>query len=446
MQVRGLLAGAILLAALGGLVWWSNKKEAEPAKPDPNAPPKIAEIPSADIVQVDIVKAGSTTTVKRTSDGKWEIVTPRPSRADEDSVSTLVGTFNSLASDRLIEEKAANLAEFGLDHPALAVTVTKKDGKTLKLLVGDETPTAGGTFAKIEGDPRVFTVASWNKSSLDKGFNDLRDRRLIVFDSDKLTRLDLALKGQTAEFGKNNQNEWTILKPKPLRADGGTIDELVRRLKDAKMDPAVSEADAKKAVAEFAGGAAVALVKTTDAAGTQELVVRKGKDNNYYAKGTALEGVYKIANDLGDGLNKGVDDFRQKKLFEFGWSDPSRVEIDDAGKTRVFVKSGDKWTEGSKTLDNISVQALVDKLRDLHAAKFLDKGYTTPVLWATVVSSDGKRTEKVLISKTGEDYFAIRENEPAVYQIDRQAVEDLKKAAADVKEPDPPAAKNEKKK
>ncbi|MCC6591419.1 MAG: DUF4340 domain-containing protein [Bryobacterales bacterium] len=448
MQFRGLLAGAVLLALLGGLLYWSNQKEKEPAKPDPNAPPKIVEIPSDQIQQVEIVKAGAATTVKRGNDGKWEIIAPKPSRADQDSVSTLVGAFNSLGSDRLIEEKAADLTQYGLQQPQVAVTVTKKDGKTVKLLLGDETPTSGGIFAKLEGDPRVFTVASWNKSSLDKGFKDLQDRRLITFDSDKLTRIEVTLKGQMVEFGKNNQNEWTILKPKPMRADGGAVEELVRRLKDAKMDPAVSDEDARKALTEFAGGALIAVAKTTDASGTQELQVRKGKDNNYYARGAALEGVYKVPNDLGDGLNKAVDDFRQKKVFDFGWSDPNRIEIDDAGKVRTFAKSGDKWTEGAKTLDNISVQNLVDKLRDLQAAKFLDAGYTTPVLKATVVSNDGKRTEKVLISKTGEDYFAIRENEPSVYQLDRKAVEDLKKAAAEVKEPAPPSAakKDEKKK
>ena len=36
------------------------------------------------------------------------------------------------------------------------------------LLVGDDTPTGAGVFAKLEGDPRVFTVASFVKSSLDK--------------------------------------------------------------------------------------------------------------------------------------------------------------------------------------------------------------------------------------------------------------------------------------
>jgi hypothetical protein len=51
----------------------------------------------------------------------------------------------------------------------------------------------------------------------------------------------------------------------------------------------------------------------------------------------------------------------------------------------------------------------------------------------TLTSNDGKRVEKVTISKAGENYIAKRENEPSLYQLDSKAVEELTKSAADVK-------------
>ena len=57
-----------------------------------------------------------------------------------------------------------------------------------------------------------------------------------------------------------------------------------------------------------------------------------------------------------------------------------------------------------------------------------------------VTWSDGKRVEKVLISKQGSDYIAKRENEPAMYGLDAKTVDDLSKAASDVK-PAPAAPK-----
>jgi hypothetical protein len=287
-------------------------------------------------------------------------------------------------------------------------------------------------------------LASFNKSSIDKSFKDLQDKRLLTVDADKLSRVEVTMKGQTVEFGRNAANEWQIVKPKPMRADGGNVEELVRKLKEAKMDPAISAEDAKKATAGFGAAALVAVARVTDAAGTQQLELRKAKDNTYYAKSSAVEGIHKATTDLGDGLNKAPDDFRQKKVFDFGWNDPTRVEVKDAGAVRTFTKDKDsKWKEGATEMDSISVQALIDKLRDLSAAKFLDKGASAPLFEASVTSNDGKRNEKVLISKTGEKYYAVRENEPSVYEIDSKAFEDLRKAAKDVKAPAPPAAKGE---
>jgi len=144
---------------------------------------------------------------------------------------------------------------------------------------------------------------------------------------------------------------------------------------------------------------------------------------------------------VGDGLDKGLDDFRNKKLFDFGFSDPSKVEV----KGVTYTKNGDKWMSNSKTMDNITVQNLIDKLRDLTATKFVDKGAGEPVFDATVTSNDGKRVEKVTIRKQADQYFAQRENEPSIYELSAASVTDLQKAAGDVKEAAPPAKETKKK-
>jgi hypothetical protein len=96
---------------------------------------------------------------------------------------------------------------------------------------------------------------------------------------------------------------------------------------------------------------------------------------------------------------------------------------------------------GAKTMDNASVQSLIDKLRDLAATKFADKSGGDPVFEATVTSNDGKKVEKVTIRKQGTDYFAQREGEPSIYQLDAKAVDDLQSAASAVKEAAPEPVK-----
>jgi hypothetical protein len=442
MKFRGLLLALGALAVLGGLAWWSEKKKAaDEKKPSADESPKVMTVPEDQFKEVRIEKAGAPVTiVSKDSNGKWQITQPQPLPADQDSVNSLVNTLSSVSSDRLIEEKAANLKEFGLDQPAVQAVVVRKDGKTQKLLLGGDTPTGNGVFAKTEGDPRVFTVASYLKSSIDKSASDLRDKRLLTFDSDKITRVELQAKGQPLEFGKNAGNDWQILKPRALRADNSQVEELIRQLKDAKMDTGSAD-DAKKASAAYGTGSRVAVARVTDASGTQTIEVHRDKDKSYYAKSSVVEGIFKVPGTFGDALDKGLDDFRNKKLFDFGWNDPTKIEIKRDGQTAVYQKSGEKWTAGSKQLDASTVQALVDKLRDLASIKFVDTGGGAPVLEATVTSNDGKRVETVTITKQGNSYFAKRGNEPSVYELDSKAVEDLQGAAAGVKEQAAQAAK-----
>ena len=435
MNSRGLALSAVLLAALGGVLWWSNRDKAKgtPA-PAADAPPKILTLTEGDITRLELKKKDGSLVLKKNNSGKWEIAAPKPYPADQDAMNGLLSAAASVTSDRLVDDKPTSVKQFGLDAPVLEVDITLRNGSTRKLFLGDDAPGGNSTYARLEGDPRVFTVASFTRTGLMKEVKDLRDKRLLIFDPDKVSRVELTAKGGAIEFGRS-KDEWQILKPKPLRADGLQVEELVRKLKDAKMDLSLSDADAAKSAVSFAGGTPVATVKVTDASGTQELQVRK-KGDDYFAKSSSAEGISKIPADLGTGLDKSLDDFRNKKVFDFGFNEPTKIEIHDGSKAYAFQKTGDKWTSGGKDMDNISVQALLDKLRDLAAAKFVETGPAASTLDITVTSSDGKRVEKVSIAGT----LARRDGEAALYVLDPKAVLDIQKAAGDVK-PAPPAKK-----
>jgi Domain of unknown function (DUF4340) len=433
MKLRGLIVAAIVLAGLVGTLYWSNHhKPAETTEASAAAPPKILAVKEADISKFDLKKDGTEQVAgERNSSGQWHITSPTSLPADQSAVSSLLGTFSSLNSERLVEEKAGSLAPYGLDVPKLEVDLTEKDAKTQKLLLGDNTPAGNGIYARLDGDPRVFTIRSYDKTSMDKSAADLRDKRLVTVDPDKISQVDLLAKKQEIAFGRN-KDEWQIVKPQPLRADGTQVDELVRAMTDAKMELAASD-DEEKTASAFASATPVATAKVTAESGTQELQVRENKDG-YYAKSSAVEGIYKVPSTLGQALDKNLEDFRNKKLFDLGSDDPNKIEIRDGAKTYFLTRSGEEWWSGSaKKMDAATVDDLIEKLRDLSASKFVDSGFSAAAIDLTVTSNDGKRIEKVAISKAGDNYIAKRENEPTLYQIDSKAVDDLTKAANGVK-------------
>ncbi|MBV9179903.1 MAG: DUF4340 domain-containing protein, partial [Acidobacteria bacterium] len=330
MKIRGLLVAAFVLLLLTGFLYWSSrhKPDSDTGKLSADTPPSILKLDEGSITKVDIKKKDSgPLELTKTSSGDWKITEPKPLAADQSNVSSLLSTISSLNSERLVEDKASDLKTYGLEQPSVEIDILEKDNKSQKLLLGDDTPASSGVYAMLAGDPRVFTVASYNKTSLDKGVNDLRDKRLLTVAADKISRLELIRKNQDLEFGRN-KDEWQILKPKPLRADGTQVGNLVSKLTEAKMDLSGSASDANSI---FVKAAPVAQVKLTDQSGTQNLDIRKNKDT-YYAKSSIVEGAYKVDSDLGKAVDQGLDEFRNKKLFDFGYNEPNKLELNNAGK------------------------------------------------------------------------------------------------------------------
>jgi hypothetical protein len=435
MKIRGVIVAALVFFILGGILYWSeHQKPSDDSKESADAP-AILKLDASAITKLDLKKRGAEPiALTKSGSGKWEITQPQPFGADQSLVSGMLSTLSSLSSQRVVEDKATDVNRYGLNPPVLQLDITEKDNKTRELLIGDDTPTGSAAYAMVAGDPRVFTMAAYAKVSLDKSLKDLRDKRLLTVNPEKISRIELVRKNQDIEFGRN-KDDWQILKPKPLRADGNQVSELVRKLADAKMD--LSSSDPKEAASAFANAMPIATVKLTDESGTQELQVRKkqvGRSSEaYYAKSSAVDGVYRINSDVGPALDKDLDDVRNKKLFDFGSVDPNKLELHVGSKAYFLVRSGDDWWWNGKKMDAGTVQSLISDLRDLSADRFPDSGFANPTMDVTVTSDDGKRVERVLMAKSGNVYLAKRDNEPAVYQLNSSSVDRLQKAADDIK-------------
>src|SRR5271167_4735976 len=131
MKLRSLIVAGIVLAALTGALYWSDHhKPADTTQASADAPPKILAVKEADISKFALKKNGTEQVgVERNSAGQWYITSPTSLPADQSAVSSLLGTFSSLNSERLVEDKASSLAPYGLDTPKLEVDLTEKNQK-----------------------------------------------------------------------------------------------------------------------------------------------------------------------------------------------------------------------------------------------------------------------------------------------------------------------------
>ena len=439
MQSRGLLIGVALLAALSGVLWWSDKKANDEAKnPTKDLKSvKLLSLSAADIVDIVIQHKNqpSVHLVKDTATNKWRLASEPQFLIENDAAMTLATNAGTVSSDKLIDENAADLVQYGLEPAQITLELKDKSGKTGKLLIGDETPMGNLFYVRKPDDKKIYTIPNYTKSGFDKSANDLRDKRLLIVDESKLTKIEIVKKAETFEFGKNAKGNWQLVKPQAYRIDTVLVDGLYNKLREAKLDPALNEELKKSYAAQFAAAPLVATVKLTDASGTQPMEVRKSKENLFLAKSGAAEGVHKVADELGAALDKSLDDFRTRKLLDFGFEDPSRIQIQSGGKTSTIERKGEDWLLNGKKLDAATVTPLVEGLRGFSAIKFVKSGYTTPIFEAAITQSDGKTVEKVMVSKTGNFHYAKRDGDLAEYEIDPKTLSDLETALAGLKEP-----------
>ena len=387
MSLTKLLIAAVVLLGLTGVVWWVTKHP-EDKTANTAASPKLLAVSDTQLQSLDLQKKGSAPLTLTKDKTRWVISAPAAYAADQDATTSLASSLSSVNADSVIDEKPGDLSKYGLADPSLTLTAHEKNGKTDKLIFGDDIPAGTTVYAQVAGDKKVYSLPSSLKTSLGKDLNDLRDKRLLTFDSGQLSRIEIVQPKSDVEFGKVNQTDWQILKPQPYRADNFQVEDLLRKLSDAKIDPAAKPDDAA-----FNSGKVVATAKVTDPSGVQTLDVRSNKDD-FYAHSSLLAGTFKISSDLGKLLQKPVDDFRNKKLFDFGFSDLSRLQIHKAASEKTYVRSGSDWKADGKTMDSGNIQSVIDKLRDLSATEFVTSGFGAPDLWITAVSNDGKRTEK----------------------------------------------------
>jgi Domain of unknown function (DUF4340) len=305
MNFRGLIVAVVVLGALGGVLYWSqHRKPAEEVAPVTTVT-AILKVNAADVTQLTI-KQKTPVSVEKT-DGKWQITQPASYPADGEAVAGVLSTLSGLNADRVVEDKASDRKQYGLDPPVVEIDITGKGHATQQLLLGDETPAGGNVYAALAGDPRIFTIASFSKTSLAKNLNDLRDKSLLTLSPDRVSRVEVLKKPEAIEFDRTKDG-WQILKPKASPADALTVNDLVRTLTGAKMDLSA----ASNTSADFARATPVATAKLTGDTGVQTLEVRKDK-TDYYAKSSVVPGAYKVDSALGQALDKKAEDFQSKK-------------------------------------------------------------------------------------------------------------------------------------
>jgi hypothetical protein len=158
--------------------------------------------------------------------GAWEIVSPVRASADAFALSRLTRKLCELKYQRLISENSKDPAEFGLDKPSFIITY--KAGKNEGMIsFGSKSPIGYGVYATTGDGNKVYLMAELNEQEVDSSLFDLRNKKLLTLETDKVNRM--IIERGTIRWVLNKKNgRWVLEGDENLRIDTEKIENFVR--------------------------------------------------------------------------------------------------------------------------------------------------------------------------------------------------------------------------
>ena len=437
--MRGGRSLLLLLLVLIPVAYFGLKEYRDPSPPsDEKKLDKVFKVEADKIDELTIkAESGDRTTLKKTG-SDWKVVAPadgEPGAADSAEVSGITSNLSTLEQQRVIEESAQDLKEFGLAQPRVEVTF-KAGGEPQTLQLGAKTPSGSDIYAKVGGQSKVFLIPSYVESTFNRKTFDLREKSALKVDAAKVDSLDVTADGRTTKFAKVN-GTWQVTSPAEPRRDSAAIDGLVSRVIGAQMKSTAPSSELK----EYGLDKPVATVRIGSGSSSATLLVGKSAgDTVVYAKDESRPGVFTIESAVADDLKKDAAQYRQKDLFDARAFNTNRIEITRGADTFVFEKRPEKdkdgkdvekWkqvTPAQKEADAGKIANLLSTVTGARATSFVEKAGSAKNEVSIKLTAESK-DEQVTFLRAGTDGFAARSGVPGFAKVDTTLIDDIVKAA-----------------
>lgn len=449
---RNTLILLVLAAAIGGYSYFVESKHtpASDAKGD-GAEARGKVFDKLDSTKIDDItirgSAGETTHLKKTGNN-WQIVEPSPGPVDDTEVSGLVSNLGTVEVNRTVDQDPKDLAKYGLVKPRIDVQFTAGDKTVHQLLIGSKTVTGGDLYAKRGNEKQVILIPAYLESTFDRTTFQLRDKSILKFDRDKVDHVEVTSSAGALKFAKQGE-AWKMTAPVAARTDSAAVDTLIGRLATGQMK-SIKAAEATPAdLAQYGLNKPSVEVDLVAGSARSGLLIGGAVDSgDTYAKDASRPMVFVVEKGISDDIKKSASDYRSKDVFDARAFTTTHLDVTRGGTTTAFDKTKvtekddkgkdkpptDKWTQTSpapaKPIDASKIEDLVGKITGVRADTFVDKLPAGAAEFLTVNTKfdDGKKSEKVVISKAGNDYYAVRSDDAGAAKLTTAAMDQVIKA------------------
>jgi hypothetical protein len=432
----------VVLIGLGAYLYFVESKRTP--GDDEEKRDKVFTVQAEKIDEIAVTSSsGERTTLRKTGD-TWQIVQPASAKPDSAEVSGLTSNLASVEIQRVIDENAADLKEYGLEPPRIEVAFTS-GGQEHTLLIGAKTPPGSDLYARLKDQKRVFLIPSHLESTFNRSAFDLRDKAILTLDRDAIDGIEVTAGGTAVALAKADA-EWKLTRPVSAPADFSAASSLVSRLTSAQMK--TIETAPKPNLASYGLDKPAATVRVRT--GSAQAVLQVGGpagDGAVYARDESRPEIFTIEAAVLDELKKAPSEYRQKDLFDARSFNATRVEAIRGGQTVAFErakvkdkdgKEEEKWRQvlpTAKDVDSPKVDALITTATGARAESFVDSPgkSAAPVVTLKIKYAEGQKEDQVTFLRGGADSYATRAGSPDAAKIDSAVLDSIVKALDEIK-------------
>lgn len=172
---------------------------------------KILELDKDKIDQVTVKnKEGEFVYEKKGTD--WVLVSPKDITFNKNAISSFIGQFSTLQAQKVVEDNAKDLAQYGLDKGA-EVTIKMKDGTSKTLIIGSNNPTSDLTYVKLKDSNKVYGVSTDTGKNLIASKDTLIDKTLFPYQSEAITGITFERDGKQVFEAAKAGETWKMFAP-----------------------------------------------------------------------------------------------------------------------------------------------------------------------------------------------------------------------------------------
>ncbi len=414
---------------------------------------KLVPVSPDSVDQVTLFHNGDSILVYQRNPEGWKITYPVTTGADQQKIKTNLKTFLDAKKDRTIASELTDLKPYGLDHPKSKVEITYNDTGKVTLLIGDKNPTGTSVFVKQADANPIYTTGKRLLSESDKGLFDLRDRKILHFKQNDITKIVINQEnGQVIQINKFGK-DWRLKDPN-VPASSSQVRSTLSRMSNGLMQEVTSEKPDNLSEYGLTKPEATVSLFTNDS--TKVAVLALGKPVNpdkdkpdYYAKDLSRPQVFKINHTTAEYLLKNPYDFQDKQLFHVSSSQVSDMTIDWAGKTYQLTKIDTVWkimqpiqaNADYQKADQIAVQLprlKFDGLVSYSPKKPSYYGFNHPWLKVDFKISGSEFDGFTVGKSTGKDMRYVKLNSsPYVYKMNQVKLKEFQVDLDNLKEVEP---------